>query len=85
MMTKGQLITIIEDILNNELEKEVQIVQQDMSLAKLGIDSITFMMLIVYMENRLEMEIDLKDVLDEDYSELKIDALIEAVLRKYGC
>lgn len=84
-MTKEQLITIIEDILNNELEKEVQIVQQDMELAKLGIDSITFMMLIVYMENRLEMEIDLKDVLDEDYSELKIDALIEAVLRKYGC
>ena len=79
-MNRDDLIKTIEDVLKTELEKEIKI-QPDMTMLELGMDSITFMMLIVYLEDRLEIEIELEDILSVDYAKLKIDTLIETILR----
>ena len=48
----------------------------------IGIDSIMFMLIIIRLEERYLVEIDFEDDLFVDYSEVTLDMLINAVLKK---
>lgn len=81
-MNKDNIILIIKEILNNEIELSVKDTKPDKTLIELGIDSISLMTLIVYIEDRLSIEIDLTDGLSEEYSKITLDTFIKAIQGK---
>lgn len=81
-MTKKMILSAIREILNNDLEIVFSENQLDSTLLELGIDSILFMTLLVYLENKLSIEIDLSENLNHDYSKITINLLLELICNK---
>lgn len=81
-MDKDKIITIIKNILSEELNLHIKDIEPEKNLLELGIDSITFMMLLVFVEERLSIEIDLADGLNEEYSKVTFAAFIDAICKK---
>ena len=73
---------LISKILKEELNQENKELDLNKTLVESGIDSITLMMLIVYIENELNIEIDLLDGLNEEYSQITVNALVKAISNK---
>lgn len=76
------ILSAIREILNNDLEIVFSENQLDSTLLELGIDSILFMTLLVYLENKLSIEIDLSENLNHDYSKITINLLLELICNK---
>lgn len=81
-MNKDNIILLIEEILNNELELNINNIEPDKTLLELGIDSISLMSLIVYLEEKLSIEIDLTGGLNDEYSKITLDTLVRSVAEK---
>lgn len=81
-MKKDEIVALINEILNNEINIEIRELKINNTLLDLGLDSISFMMLIVHIEERLSIEIDLTEELSEEYSELTIEVLVNEVYCK---
>lgn len=81
-MKKDEIVVLINEILNNEISIEIRELKINNTLLDLGLDSISFMMLIVHIEERLSIEIDLTEELSEEYSELTIEVLVNEVYCK---
>lgn len=56
-------------------------IKMSSKLLDLGIDSIGFMVLIVYLENGLDMEIDIESILDKEYDLITIGDIVDVILR----
>ena len=81
-MSRDNIILLIEHILNNELELNVKDLYLDKTLLSLGIDSISFMTLIVYLEDKLSIEIELIDGLSDEYTKITLDTLVGIIFGK---
>lgn len=84
-MNKDETMIMIKEILNSELELNISDVNSENTLLELGIDSIILMTLIVYLEDRLSIEIDITEDLIGDYSNIKADTVISSIIRKCVC
>lgn len=78
-MNKKKIICLVIEILNEELNIKVEMNEIDETLQSLNIDSLSFMMLIVYLENALSIEIDTTKIFDEDYLNLTLNTIIEYI------
>lgn len=77
----------IIEIMTTTMKEELSItadVDKTSKLLDLGIDSIGFMVLIVYLENGLDVEIDIELILDKEYSLITIGDMIDVILRGNG-
>ena len=81
-MNTDKIISLIQKILKSEMEVEIEKIETDKTLFELGIDSIRLMMLIVYIEDELSIEIDMADGLNEEYNQITIETLINAIRGK---
>ena len=77
---KNVIIDLMENEFNISTNEKRKII--DDSLQMIGIDSIMFMLIIIRLEERYLVEIDFEDDLFVDYSEVTLDMLINAVLKK---
>lgn len=78
-MKRDEIVLLIKQILKDEIKMDINKVELHNTLEELGIDSISFMMLIVHVENRLSIEIDMIEGLDEEFSKLTIDMLVNVI------
>lgn len=78
-MKRDEIVLLINRILKDEIKMDINKVELHNTLEELGIDSISFMMLIVHVENRLSIEIDMIEGLDEEFSKLTIDMLVNVI------
>ena len=70
------------DIINKTLKEQLNIYEDiniDSNLLDLGIDSIGFMVLIVFLENGLDKEIDLEKILSKEYENITIGDFITEI------
>jgi len=81
-MDRENIISLIEEILSNELELGIKDLEPQKTLLELGIDSISLMTLIVYIEEKLSIEIDLAGDLSAEYSKITMDALVKCISEK---
>ena len=80
-MKSEEIIAKIERIINKELEINTKNIKPNKTLLELGIDSIRFMTLVVYLEEEMSIEIDFMNGLEEEYSKNTIDTLV-CLIRK---
>lgn len=72
-------------IINTTLKEQLNIntdIAKISKLVDLGIDSIGFMILIVYLENELGIEINIESMLDKEYSLITIGDMIDVILEE---
>ncbi len=77
----------ILDIINSTLKEQLSItvdVDTTSRLIDIGIDSIGFMVLIVYLENDLDVEINVELILEKEYSLITIGDMIDIILKGNG-
>lgn len=70
------------DIINKTLKEQLNIYEDidiDSKLLDLGIDSIGFMVLIVFLENGLDKEIDIEKILSKEYENITIGDFITEI------
>ena len=72
------LIEILE-ILNAELEMVIENVSEETTLASTGIDSITFMTLIIYLEEKYEIEFSFDGIFMQEYTSVTFKDLMEEI------
>ena len=76
----NNVLETIKKICNDELYINIQdIVNLEVPLVKIGIDSIALMTLIVYLEEHYSTEIDMDAILLKNYNEVCLSDLIETV------
>lgn len=78
-MKREEIVNLTKNILNDELNICMNDIFEEKTLLELGIDSISLMTLIVYIEDRLSIEIEVSDVLVDDYSKITLDMLVNAI------
>ena len=69
---------IIQKIFLEQLNVNEEVYMES-KLFELGVDSIGFMILIVYLENELEIEIDIERILDKQYDMITVEDLIKSI------
>ena len=77
----------ILDIINSTLKEQLSItvdVDTTSRLIDIGIDSIGFMVLIVYLENDLYVKINVELILEKEYSLITIGDMIDIILKGNG-
>lgn len=84
-MSTNSIIMLIKKILTEELDLEDKELELEKTLLESGIDSITLMMLIVYIENELSIEIDMTEGLNDEYSQMTVNTLVRAICNKMEC
>lgn len=70
------------DIINKTLKEQLNIYEDiniDSKLLDLGIDSIGFMVLIVFLENGFDKEIDIEKILSKEYENITIGDFITEI------
>ena len=78
-MEREKIVNLITTILNDELNICMTDMLEEKTLLELGIDSILLMTLIVYIEDELSIEIEVSDILIDDYSRITLDMLVKAI------
>lgn len=73
------MLNEILSILKNELEIEIINVTEETALSTVGIDSITFMTLIIYIEEKYEIQFSFDGIFMNDYSTLTFKSLIKEI------
>lgn len=66
-------------ILNNELDIEIVNATEETVLSSVGIDSITFMTLIIYIEEKYGIQFSFDGIFMQDYSTLTFKSLIQEI------
>ena len=78
-MMKNKILSFTNKIFRDELNINV-LITENSRLSELGVDSIGFMILIVYLENEFGVEIDIEKILENQYEEITIGHLINNVI-----
>lgn len=73
------MLNAILDILQNELEVDVTDVTEDTNLADIDVDSIIFMTLIVYLEEKFDIEFSFDGIFMQEYSQITFKSLIKEI------
>ena len=73
------MLNEILEILNAELEMVIENVSEDTTLASVGIDSITFMTLIVYLEEKYGIEFSFDGIFMQEYTSVTFKNLMEEI------
>ena len=66
-------------IMKNELEIELTNVTEETALVAVGIDSITFMTLIIYIEEKYDIQFSFDGIFMQEYSTLTFKLLIKEI------
>lgn len=66
----------ILDILTNEMDLKFENVREDDTLVSIGIDSITFMTLIIYLEDKYNIEFSFDGIFMQNYYDITFSNLI---------
>ena len=74
-----KIIEIISTTMKEQLNINTSI-DKSSKLLDLGIDSIGFMVLIVYLENGLDVEINIELILDKEYALITVGDIIDVIL-----
>ena len=74
-----KIIEIISTTMKEQLNINTSI-DKSSKLLDLGIDSIGFMDLIVYLENGLDVEINIELILDKEYALITVGDIIDVIL-----
>lgn len=73
------MLNAILDILQNELEVDVTDVTEDTNLVDIDVDSIIFMTLIVYLEEKFDIEFSFDGIFMQEYSQITFKSLIKEI------
>ena len=73
------MLKCITDIINNELELDLTVVSENDKLSERGLDSITFMMLIVYLEEKFDIEFSFDGIFMQQFVEVSFGDLIKEI------
>lgn len=78
-----KILEIISATMKEQLDINANI-DKTSKLLDLGVDSIGFMVLIVYLENGLDVEINIELILDREYALITVGDIIDVILRENG-
>ncbi len=74
-----KILEIISATMKVQLDINANI-DKTSKLLDLGLDSIGFMVLIVYLENGLDLEINIELILDREYALITVGDIIDVIL-----
>jgi acyl carrier protein len=74
-----KILEIISATMKEQLDINANI-DKTSKLLDLGVDSIGFMVLIVYLENGLNVEINIELILDREYALITVGDIIDVIL-----
>ena len=70
------MLECIIEMINNELELNLANVSENDKLSERGLDSITFMMLIIYIEEKFEIEFNFDGIFMQQFVDVSFGDLI---------
>lgn len=73
------MLNDILEILDKELDLKLENVSENDSILSCGIDSITFMTMIIYIEEKYNIEFAFDGIFMQEYSEVTFGNLIEEI------
>lgn len=75
-----KILKVINSILSEQLNINSAI-RENTHILEIGLDSIGIMILLVYLENAFEMEIDIEPIFEKEYEAIQISDIIDSVIR----